>query len=351
MRFPGRGTPASRALAWLGLSLALAGPAAAMEFEPPAVLCDRLAGNRHDPDFRGEGVHYGEVDVVRAEAACRAAVAAFPDERRYRYQLGRVHAEMGDWFNAYDNYQQAAAMGSAIALNGIGVMYDFGDGFEQDTTQAAEYYRRASEQGLAVGFANLAWLTEAGDGVTRDLAEALRLYRRAADLGDAWSLVSIGYLYSDGTGVPKDVAEAERLFREAMDDQDGHVVAYAGNALAWLRADEGGDLAEAEAWARDAVAAEPNDDDMRASYLDTLGMVLHRAGRNDEALPHARESVLLDPLEPGPFARLGDIYAALGRGVEAKAAWRQALELPEPGIMTEPHWDPAAIRAKIDATP
>ncbi len=346
------GLRASRTVLTAGaLLLAALAPAGAMEFEPPEVLCDRLAGNLHDADFVGAGVHYGEVDLARAEPACLTAVESHPEERRYRYQLGRVYAEMGDWFNAYANYQVAAAQGSAIALVGIGLLYEYGDGFEQDTARAADYYRQAADLDLPLAYANLGWLTEAGDGVPQDYAEALRLYQRAADLGDAWSLVSIGYLYLEGDGVAEDRAEAERLFREALPDDDIHTAAYAGNALAWLLAEDGRDLDEAESLALAAVDAEQTDIVMRANYLDTLALVLHTAGRNDEAIGYAEEAVFLDPEQPGTQNRLGNIYAALGRGVEAKAAWRLALELPPPDPMIEPDWDANAIRQKIDATP
>ncbi len=52
--------------------------------------CDRLAANPPDPDRVTVGVERPDVDLPKAIAACKAAVAAHPETARFSYQLGRV---------------------------------------------------------------------------------------------------------------------------------------------------------------------------------------------------------------------------------------------------------------------
>jgi tetratricopeptide (TPR) repeat protein len=93
------------------------------------------------------------------------------------------------------------------------------------------------------------------------------------------------------------------------------------NHLAYMWAELGIHLDEAEKLSRASLATEPDN----GAYLDTLGWVLHRQGAHEEALPHLRRAAerLSDPVV---FDHLGDVLARLGRHTEAIAAWRKALE-------------------------
>ena len=70
------------------LALVLAQPVLAAA--PMLDDCDRLAANPPDPDRVTVGVERPDVDLPKAIAACKAAVAAHPDVPRFSYQLGRV---------------------------------------------------------------------------------------------------------------------------------------------------------------------------------------------------------------------------------------------------------------------
>lgn len=73
--------------------------------------CDRLAANPPDPDRVVEGIARNDVDLPRAIAACRAAVAARPDVGRFAYQLGRVLFYDGHIAEALASFRQAAQLG------------------------------------------------------------------------------------------------------------------------------------------------------------------------------------------------------------------------------------------------
>jgi len=119
----------SRGLAALVLALMFHGAASAADIHQ----CDVLAANPPDPDRVSVGIPRAEVDLPAAIAACTEAVAAFPDEPRYAYQLGRVYFYAGDTPNALlyigraadMNYRQALfIMGAMINNRREGVPYD-----------------------------------------------------------------------------------------------------------------------------------------------------------------------------------------------------------------------------------
>lgn len=313
--------------------------------EEAGALCDKLAGNPDDPDFDGVGVAFDDIDAATAEPACRQAIAAHPDERRYLFQLARVLRKKADPAAALSYYRQAADKGSTAALVGIGLMHEDGDGVAQDYAKAADFYRQAMDAGSAVAIGNLAYLYDHGHLGENGAAEALKLYERQIAAGDNYGLTDLGSLYQWGRGTAKDEKKAEELFRRAIADEDADISANGKNMLAWMLATTNRNLAEAETLASAAVAYDPEE----AAYLDTLAWVKHRLGRDAEAVIDAEKALALVPDDAGYLKRLGDIRAALGEMEKAKEAWRKALEVPAPGAYEEPDWDAAAIQGKIDA--
>lgn len=100
--------------------------------------------------------------------------------------------------------------------------------------------------------------------------------------------------------------------------------AEALNYLGYMWAERGENLAEARVFIERALAVEPDN----PAFLDSLAWVLFKQGQAAQALEHQLRSLKLMP-EPDAtlLDHLGDIYAALGRHVEARDAWRQSLEV------------------------
>ena len=63
----------------------------------------------------------------------------------------------------------AADQDHAGAQNNLGLMYDYGEGVEQNAAEAVRWYRLAAEQDHAGAQNNLALKYLAGDGVDQDL--------------------------------------------------------------------------------------------------------------------------------------------------------------------------------------
>ena len=274
-------------------------------------------------------------------------------------------------------YGKADAAGIPAAAGNLGSHYENAWGVAQDYDRAAALYRKAYKGGDPTGTGNLGWMYENGWGVPQDDAEAVRLYRIAAAAGEDFALnnlggfyengrgglpqdygeaaryyrlaaakglplanSNLGDLYADGLGVPKDTKEAERFYRLAIAGDDEEVAGTARNALAWMLAINGGSLREAETLSRASLK-----DDADAGYKrDTLAQILHRQGRNGAALQEQQAAVAAEPEEAAFQAHLGDIYAALGRAPDAKAAWRKALDL----ITDDTAFDAAFSRQDVE---
>jgi TPR repeat protein len=335
----------ARMLLIAGLLAALAGPSGPALAQSPGELCDRLAASPDDPMRVGDGVKYDDLDPAAAEPACRQAVEDAPEVARYRYQLGRVLDARDELDAARGLYESAAEGGHAIALVNLGLLYENGAGVARDYARAADYYRRASELGVGVGTWNLANLTDQGLGVAEDPAEAARLFRIGVQNGDPFASAELGWLHAVGRGVDRDEVQAEFLFRQAMAGGDADAAADARNYLAYMWALAGRNLAEAEGLIDAAMAARPEVD----AYIDTLALIHFRLGRFAEAAEAMGRAIAIDPDFSPYHARLGDIYAALGRAQDARAEWQMALDLPEPSFF-DPEWDRAALIRKLAGT-
>ena len=86
-----------------------------------------------------------------------------------------------DYAKAMENYEKAAALDNASAMNRIGVLYGEGKGVEQDSNKAREYYEQAAEQNNSDAMQNIGYYYHKGlGGLEQDYAKALEWYRLAA---------------------------------------------------------------------------------------------------------------------------------------------------------------------------
>lgn len=101
------------------------------------------------------------------------------------------------------------------------------------------------------------------------------------------------------------------------------------NYLGYSWADQGVRLDEARKMIERAVEQRPND----GYIIDSLGWVLHRAGRFAEAVGHLERAVELLPGDPIINDHLGDAYWSVGRYDEARFQWLRSQGLkPESAL-------------------
>lgn len=153
--------------------------------------------------------------------------------------------------------------------------------------------------------------------------EAITLYRgilaRFADNAEAGRLAHIwlSNVYSQLGDQEK--AEAELTILLEQDPEDPWV----NNDLGYLWADKGKNLERAEEMIRKSVAAEPDN----GSYLDSLGWVLFKRDKLEEALATLGRAATIKKADATILDHLGDTYFRLGRVREARESWEKAEEL------------------------
>jgi TPR repeat protein len=145
--------------------------------------CDRLAANPTDKRWGGEGVSFEMLghQADQAYAACTMAVAMFPAELRYQYQLGRA-AQFKDKKQAFEIFSRLVQANYAAAFDNLGGMY-----FDRrDTAKAIELFERGRALGDADSMVSLVNLIDKGLFMTSYPEQTkLELLRRAAQLGHA----------------------------------------------------------------------------------------------------------------------------------------------------------------------
>lgn len=158
--------------------------------------------------------------------------------------------------------------------------------------------------------------------------EAEAEYRRLIDQFDAQHrseevrevLREARFALSNICVIQKRLDEAEEWLRQVLDEFPDDVGAL--NDLGYLWADRGKNLERALDMIQRAVAAEPEN----RAYLDSLGWVLHRLGRSEEAVAPLQKAAEGEDVDGVILEHLGDVYHALNRHGDAHEAWQRAHE-------------------------
>ena len=122
-------------------------------------------------------------------------------------------------------------------------------------------------------------------------------------------------------------ADTERFFLEALATHPSSDEIK--NFLAYLWAEKGIRLDEANRLANEALLAEPNN----GAYLDTKGWILFKCGRVFDALQLLLKAAERDRDEPVILDHAGDALSAAGHTSEAIAFWKRSHQLdPQPEV-------------------
>jgi len=113
--------------------------------------------------------------------------------------------------------------------------------------------------------------------------------------------------------------DAVRDLRDLLRARPGDVSVQ--NALGYTLADHGRQLEEAQALVALALAQSPDS----AAVLDSMGWVLHRQGKQAEALGYLQRAQALGN-DPEIDLHLGEVQWAMGDRAGARKTWQQALE-------------------------
>ncbi|KMK66609.1 tetratricopeptide repeat protein [Puniceibacterium sp. IMCC21224] len=166
--------------------------------------------------------------------------------------------------------------------------------------------------------------------------DAITAYTRALDTFDEPNVTQWFLYYARAISHERldhwDESEAD--FRAALElnPEQPQVLNYLGYSLV----EKQQKLDEALNMIERAVAARPD-----AGYIvDSLGWVLYRLGRYQEAVGHMEHAAELMAVDPVVNDHLGDVYWAVGRKLEAQFQWKRALSFAD--------WEDASEEADTD---
>jgi hypothetical protein len=110
--------------------------------------CDRLASHGSDPERVAPAVSESGMNKAAAQAACEAAVAKDPDNRRLRYQLGRAYFYDGKFDKGMPHLEFAAKAGSQQAQFVLGYIIDTAQGGQaKDPCRVEDLWAKSARQG------------------------------------------------------------------------------------------------------------------------------------------------------------------------------------------------------------
>lgn len=121
---------------------------------------------------------------------------------------------------------------------------------------------------------------------------------------------------------------AEKFDRIDLLEKDLHTIIKSNpkdnqalNALGYTLADRTERYQEAHQYIVRAFKINPQD----TATLDSMGWILHKLGKDEEAVVYLRQAYNKDP-DPEIAAHLGEVLWVLGKTTEATAIWQKALE-------------------------
>jgi tetratricopeptide (TPR) repeat protein len=241
------------------------------------------------------------------------ALGKNPKHPGAHYALGQLFFNQKQWDQARIEFGKATKLEPTNLLPWVGLAR--AETMMQRTTEAITAYKQAAV--LAPKMAMLS--VEHGDVLNAlgNDKEALNEYQSALKKDpsyvDAW--VKLGmFHHARGRLAEADEAYAKAL---ALDREFALVL----NNRAALALDGHGKLPEAIGWARQAVALAPKS----PYYLDTLGALLEKDGKLEEALSVLERARQADPDYRGARYHLAIVLQKLGRSAEAEKIVRDTL--------------------------
>lgn len=193
---------------------------AAMKLSPTVDPCDTAAGEPLDLQGVVAGLLPNEIGTKAVEV-CEAAVKAYPDIPRFRYELGRALLAAGNVDDARTAIEDAAKKGHVRAVFELGYLYATGTAMAVDREQANALYKAASDKGDPYGMTAWGRALFNGYGVKPDTSKGLDLLLKAAAMGHTYAMNDLAAIFTEGrNGVPADAARAVAFLQAGVQRQD-----------------------------------------------------------------------------------------------------------------------------------
>ncbi|MGD1020236.1 MAG: tetratricopeptide repeat protein [Verrucomicrobiia bacterium] len=283
-----------------------------LEKNPEAALIrERLAANYIRADQKEKAVAVLE-DIIKREPL---AYAIYND-------LGELYGELNNTEKAISNYEQSLVIKPNQPEN-----YAQITALQLDSKQVDEALKTlaAWKEKFPADF-RVPYFTGLIQTDRKQYAAAVASFADAETLARESpddSKLSSKFYFSYGAACERagDADKAVAFFRKCLelDPEDD----TAANYLGYMWADKGTNLEEALGLIQKAVKLDPKN----GAYLDSLGWVLFKLGRNDEALVQMRRAVDLMKDDPVVLDHLAEVLLKLGKTDEAIGVLREANKL------------------------
>lgn len=266
----------------------------------------------HEPDVMWLVSEYLAVKKNYAEAAEKIsyAIGLDPENTHYRERLMQYWIGAEDYPKAEAAYTEAARkVEPTDAMTYLrAAAFQLADRYD-DAIKVYNDLIRAAAPGLSA--LDTVLTASATEGMSRELR--MRLSSLYTSVGDA-------------TQLKKDTTATFNAYANALIFFPDNTLAL--NNYAYLLAESGGDLNEAERMASRAVRIEEEN----PIYLDTYAWILFKKGEYKLAMPYQSVAVEKSSAEPQAelYDHFGDILFMAGEPERALENWQKALEL-DPG--------------------
>ncbi|WP_313044218.1 tetratricopeptide repeat protein [Acinetobacter sp.] len=129
------------------------------------------------------------------------------------YNVGRVRLEQGYYTEAASIFKEIENDNFAPAFNLIGVMYNYGYGYDVDLEKALKYYKKAALLGNPDAQFNIGQMYFDGIGVNKDFKEAFKWYTLSANQNYSLAEIQLATLYFKGYGVGANINTAIEIIK------------------------------------------------------------------------------------------------------------------------------------------
>jgi tetratricopeptide (TPR) repeat protein len=261
-------------------------------------------------------------DKKKAVEQLEAIVRANPTSAQAYYMLGSIAFEEKDYKQAVEQLNKALL----LSPNFEQLYYDLAGAQvnlnqPREALQTLEKARKKFQASFVTEY-----FTAMAHSRMKDYTNALKHLVAAEVIARATDTNRLSHNFFFQLGAAYERAqkfeEAEKYFRRCL--QMSPKFSEAMNYLGYMWAERGTNLHEARQLIEKAVEIEPKN----AAYLDSLGWVLFKLDRSEEALNYLQKAIEHSS-EPDPtlYDHLGDVFAALNKLPEAREAWRKSLSI------------------------
>lgn len=237
--------------------------------------------------------------------------------------LGKLYEEDGAWEKAVAAYQHSLKLRPDHWGNYIrqADLYLQMNRAEEAVEVMEEAYQKFSD------FTDVGYVLAIAYSRAKEHEKAIKMFEKVSSVlensGDGSGNAIFYYYYGAASEQAGEYEKAAELFKKSI-AQDPANSASAYNYLAYMWAEQGVNLEEAEQYVNQALAMEPEN----GAYVDTLGWIYYKQNRLEPALAELlRATELIQPADPLVLEHVGDVYLKLGNKAQAEDYYRKALEL------------------------